>query len=264
MTRNEPPLLEISGLSVAFQGRQVLDRLDLRIFAGEIVGLIGESGAGKTVAALSILGLLPNEAAVLSGEIRYQGVNLLDLKKSELREVRGCGIGIVFQDPRTALNPVMRIDKQLFEGMRCRLGYSKEKALEESAGLLRAVGIQDPERCLRAYPHQLSGGMRQRVLVAAALSCKPRVLICDEITSSVDSIVQSQLLALLTRLRENWNVSILLITHDLRAAERVADRIAVMLQGKVVEEGNTEKIFGEPAHGFTRTLLASLPGLEKR
>ena len=171
---------------------------------------------------------------------------------------------MVFQDPQSALNPVMRIDQQLAEGMRYLLGYSKKKAREESERLLFSVGIQEPERCLRAYPHQLSGGMRQRVLIAAALSCKPDLLICDEITSSVDSIVQSQLLTLLGEIKNQFNTSILLITHNLRAIKRITDRIIVLLQGRVVEEGKTAEIFGRPAHAFTRSLIASLPSLKPR
>lgn len=261
---NERPLLQISGLTVAIQGREILNQLDLEIFAGEIAGLVGESGAGKTLTALAILGLLPSRAKILSGEIRYQGLNLLNLKANEMRQVRGGEIGIVFQDPRAALDPVMRIDKQLCEGMRFRLGYSRKRAVEESSRLLDAVGIEEPERCLKAYPHQLSGGMRQRILIAAALSCKPRVMVCDEITSSVDSIVQAQLLTLLVRLRKTLNISILLITHDLWVVRRISDRVSVLLQGKVVEEGATEQIFDRPTHPFTRTLIDSLPSFEQR
>lgn len=264
MSEQERPLLVISDLSVTLRGRKVLNGLDLKISDNEIVGFIGESGAGKTVTALTILRLLPSNAILTSGQIRYRGRNLIELSETEMRKLRGTEIGIVLQDPLTALNPVIRIDKQLSEGMRIRLGYSRRLAMEESERLLSAVGISNPQRCLQAYPHQLSGGMRQRILIASALSCKPRLLICDEITSSVDSIVQSQLLTLLKQLRNNLKLSILLITHNLRAAHRVADRICVLLEGKVVEEGRTDEIFEKPAHAFTRSLVSSVSRLEKR
>lgn len=261
MNKNKECLLEISRLSIAFPAKQVIDHLDLTICAGETVGLVGESGSGKTVVALSILGLLPVGASVLEGEIRYEGRNLLKLGGRALRELRGCGIGMIFQDPRSALNPVMRIEKQLLEGMRYRLGYSKGNAAQEGVNLLAKVGIEDPERCMAAYAYQLSGGMRQRVLIAMALSCKPRLLICDEITSSVDSIAESQLLTLLAQLRKNRQFSILLITHDLLVIRRLADRVSVLFRGRNVEEGSTEKILSQPSHPFTRTLIASSGGV---
>jgi ABC-type dipeptide/oligopeptide/nickel transport system ATPase component len=260
LTRDDGPLLEISGLSVVLRERRILDDLDLRIAAGEILALVGASGAGKTVTALAILGLLPPRARIEGGRILYQGRNLLKLEKKELREIRGCGIGMIFQDPRAALNPLMRIDQQLCEGMKYRLGYSKRQALEEGERLLEDVGIQEPKRCLKAYPHQLSGGMRQRITIAAAVSCSPQLLICDEITSSVDSIVQGRILLLLRRLSRHLKLSILLITHDLRAVRQTADRMAVMLDGKVVEEGCPRAILARPSHEFTRSLIAMTSG----
>lgn len=262
MNGDKAPLLKISSLSVAIEDREVLSQVDLTLLGGEILALVGQSGAGKTLTALAILGLLPPKAVVLSGKIEFQGRDLLLLRKDELRRERGCEIALVFQDPRTALNPVMRIDEQLAEGMRYRLQYSKQESLRESIRALTAVGIQDPERCLRSYPHQLSGGMRQRILLATALTCRPRLLICDEITSSVDCILQSQLLALLDRLRREHKTSILLITHNLWSARQIADRVSVLLRGRVVEEGSTESIFNQPKHAFTRHLISSHRMLE--
>jgi ABC-type dipeptide/oligopeptide/nickel transport system ATPase component len=258
LTKDGQPLLEISDLSVVFRGQRVLEKLNLEVGAGEIVGLLGESGAGKTVTALAILGLLPAYARIPSGEIRYQGRSLLEIPRKKLREIRGCEIGMIFQDPRAALNPVMRIDQQLCEGMIYRLAYSKQKALNEGSRLLEAVGIRDPSRCLNSYPHQLSGGMRQRVIIASALSCRPQLLICDEITSSIDSLLQSRILSLLGRLKHEMKISILLITHNLRVVRQIADRTAVMLGGKIIEEGETEKILKEPTQEFTRSLAATL------
>jgi ABC-type dipeptide/oligopeptide/nickel transport system ATPase component len=237
-----------------------VDSLYLKVFENEIVGLIGESGAGKTVTALAVLRLLPSEANFISGEILFRKNNLIDLTESEMRRLRGAEIGLVLQDPRSALNPLMRIDEQMSEGM----SYRGRKAWKTSGELLDKVGIPDPERCLKAYPHQLSGGMRQRVLIAAALACEPSLLICDEITSSVDSIVRSQLLALLNRLRKEEDVSILLITHNLMAVQQFANRVYVLVKGKVVEEGKTEEVFKEPSHPFTRSLISSAPTLELR
>lgn len=264
MNQQRKPLLELSALSIAIEGRKILDSLNLVVNTGEILGLVGESGAGKTMTALAILGLLPRRSIVKHGTINFQGRNLLKLPQRELRRLRGRRIGAVFQDSQGSFDPVMRIDQQICEGMRYHLHYTKKQALKEMTGLLEKVGIDDPLRCMIAYPYQLSGGMRQRVLIASALSCKPTLLICDEITSSVDSITQSRLMSLLARLRSDLNVSILLITHDLRAARRTADRIAVLLDGTVVEEGEAEKIFQTAAHPFTQTLIASLPGAQEK
>jgi ABC-type dipeptide/oligopeptide/nickel transport system ATPase component len=262
LNQNEEGLLDLLDLSVYFgearKGGAILDNITLQIARGEICGLVGESGAGKTLTALAILGLLP-PGAMATGEIRFQGRELLGLTEEKLREIRGCGIGMVFQEPQAALNPVMRIGQQLSEGMRYRLGYSKKKAEKHSLELLHSVGITEPERCLRSYAHQLSGGMRQRVLIASALSCDPELLICDEITSSVDSILEAQLLTLLTRLRRDRRVSILLITHNLSSVQKIADRVSVLLRGRIIEEGPVAAVFEQPSHRFTRTLIDAFP-----
>jgi ABC-type dipeptide/oligopeptide/nickel transport system ATPase component len=260
LNKNEKSLLEISGLTIAFASKQVIDDVDLKVCSGETVGLVGKSGSGKTMIALAILGLLPAGAVVRRGEILYQDRNLLKLSAKELRKLRGREIGLIFQEPRSALNPVMRIEEQLLEGMKFHLGYSKTEAVQEGLRFLSTVGIEDPERCMAAYAYQLSGGMRQRVLIAMALSCKPRLLICDEMTSSVDSITENQLLALLARIKDEENLSILLITHSLPPVRRLADRVAVLFQGKVVEEGSVERILGGASHPFTRTLMATNQG----
>ena len=257
------PLLELDELSVYLDQADVatVDRLTLSVKRGEILGVVGESGAGKTLTALAVLGLLPPGART-TGQVRFQGRELIGLAEEELRKIRGRRIGLVFQEPQTALNPVMRVGEQISEGMRYRLGYSKRKAEQCSLELLESVGIAEPERCLRSYAHQLSGGMRQRVLIASVLSCNPDLLICDEITSSVDSILEAQLLALLTHLREDRGISILLITHNLRSVRSIADRVCVLLRGRIVEEGKTAAVFERPAHSFTRTLIASFPNVD--
>ena len=258
MSQNEQALLEINNLSVVLREERVLDKLDLKIGRGETLGLLGASGAGKTMTAMAILGLLPPHARISSGEIWFQGRNLLKIPPKHLRKIRGSEIGMIFQDPQASLNPLVRIDEQLCEGMIHHMGFSKTRALNEGWRLLEAVGIQDPSACLGAYPHQLSGGMRQRVIIASAVSCHPQLLICDEITSSLDSLLQRRILLLLERLKHHMELSILLITHDLHSVLQVADRTAVMLDGKVIEEGETEKIFSQPTQEFTKSLAATL------
>jgi len=227
-----PPLIRISGLTVLYQAnwgeKPALDRFDLVINNGEIVGLMGPSGCGKTTVVLSVLGLLPPTAAVTAGSIQFLGQDLLNLNEKIFRKIRGREIGVVFQEPGASLNPVMKIGSQLCEGMRWHLKISRKEARERALDLLEETGIQDPASCLEAYPHQLSGGMQQRVLIASAVACRPRLLICDEPTSALDMIVQTRVLDLLKRLQKKMDLSILLISHDLLAIERIASRIETM------------------------------------
>ena len=264
---NEPiePLLEISQLSVEFAGRReshrALENVGFQLARGETFGLVGESASGKTLTALAILRLLPAGARMVSGEILYDGTDLRQITEGQMHRIRGREIGIVFQDPLTALNPVMRIDTQLSEGMIYHLAYSKQEASLRGKRLLREVGIPDPDQCLRSYPHQLSGGMRQRVLIASALSCQPKLLICDEITSALDTVTQAQLLTLLDRLKKALDLSILFISHDLRAVSQIADRVAVMRNGRILEEGSAADVFERPVNSYTRNLMRSYAGI---
>jgi ABC-type dipeptide/oligopeptide/nickel transport system ATPase component len=234
----------------------VLSDVNLEIATGETLGLVGDSGAGKTMTALSILRLLPVGAEV-SGQILYDGDDLLQMPDKTLRGIRGREIGVIFQDPLAALDPLMRIDHQLTEGMIYHLASTKRTAVQQAAGLLAEVGIADPESCLRSYPHQLSGGMRQRALIAGALSCGPRLLICDEITSSLDAVTQLQLLALLRNLRTRQELSILFISHNLRVVSGISDRITVMQNGRVLESGTAKDIFQNPASEHAANLTAA-------
>jgi ABC-type glutathione transport system ATPase component len=229
------PLLQVDDLSISYvsngSDRLVLKAVNLDVGKGETVGVTGESGCGKTTMALALLRLLPSNAQVRNGRIMFSQQDLLELDRNQLNQVRGREIGFVFQEPLTALNPVMRIEAQVCEGMRHHLGLSKDAARMRAIDLLSKVGIADGSRCLEAYPHQISGGMRQRVLIASALCCEPKLLICDEPSSSLDRPTQFKLMETMVQLKESQNLSILLISHDLEMLEGVADRVVVMAGG---------------------------------
>lgn len=228
MNNTDRSLLEMRSLalsSVQPKKEELFRDFSLRMEKGELVGLAGYSGSGKTTLALATLGLLPDGLQVSAGRILFLDKDLLALEEAEWRSIRGARIGMVFQEPASAMNPLIRIDKQLCEGMRHHLRLSREEALERATRLLSEVGIQDPGQCLGAYPHQLSGGMRQRVLIAAALSCEPDLLICDEPTSALDVTIQAQLVHLLARVAKNSDLAILFISHDLPLLSGISDRI---------------------------------------
>lgn len=258
------PLLDVRGLGVAF-GRAaaavpVVEGVDLQVARGETVCLVGESGCGKSVTARALLGLLPSPPAVVRADwLRLGDTDLTRCTPGELRAVRGRRVGFAFQEPMVALNPVVRIGTQLAEAPRAHLGVSRREAAQRAEELLRAVGIPEPELRLRAYPHQLSGGMRQRVMLAAALSADPELLIADEPTTALDVSVQAQILALIEDLRRERSLGVLLITHDLAVVAQVAHRVVVLYAGQVVEEASAEALFACAAHPYTRGLLASLP-----
>ncbi|WP_244486862.1 ABC transporter ATP-binding protein [Aurantimonas sp. Leaf443] len=258
------PLLSVENLSVAFhQGGRTsvaVDGVSFTIGKGETLALVGESGSGKSVSALSILKLLPYPSASHpSGAIRYNGENLLDEDESDLRRVRGNRISMIFQEPMSSLNPLHTIERQVGEVLRLHRGFSQAKARERTIELLTEVGIRDPESRLGAYPHQLSGGQRQRVMIAMALANEPDLLIADEPTTALDVTVQAQILAILKTLQAERGMAMLFITHDLGIVRRIADRVCVMLKGRIVEEGPTAAIFAEPRHDYTRHLLAAEP-----
>ncbi len=258
------PLISVRDLSVSFTQDQkesiAVDRISFDINAGETVALVGESGSGKSVSALSILKLLPYPAASHpSGEIFFNGKNLLGLGERDLRSVRGNDITMIFQEPMTSLNPLHTIEQQIGEILSIHQGMGQAAARTRTIQLLTQVGIQEPERRLGAYPHQLSGGQRQRVMIAMALANDPALLIADEPTTALDVTVQAQILALLAKLKAERNMSMLFITHDLGIVRKIADRVCVMKDGKIVETGVTTKIFDNPQHEYTRHLLAAEP-----
>ena len=257
------PLLSIHDLTIAF-GRKpnqtiVTDRVGFDIMQGEILSLVGESGCGKSVTALSILGLLPRQASVLSGEILFDGKNLAALSEKELDQIRGNGISMIFQDIMYSLNPVLSIGTQMCEGMRRHLDLSLESARQRAVELLTRTGLPQADSVMHKYPHQLSGGQRQRVMIAMALACRPKLLIADEPTTALDVTIQLQIMNLLQELRQENDMSILLITHDIGLVNEYADRVVVMYAGQCIETGSTQEVLSAPAHAYTSTLLRSVP-----
>lgn len=257
------PLLSIHGLTIAFGKKQnqsiVTDQVGFDIQPGEILSLVGESGCGKSVTALSILGLLPRQASVLSGEILFNGQNLLALPEKELDMIRGNGISMIFQDIMYSLNPVFTIGTQMCEGMMRHLGISREEARHRAMELLTRTGLPQAETVMRKYPHLLSGGQRQRVMIAMALACRPRLLIADEPTTALDVTIQLQIMNLLRELQQENEMSILLITHDIGLVNEFADRVVVMYAGQCIESGSTHDVLTSPAHAYTSALLRSVP-----
>lgn len=251
-------LLEVRDLRVGFPDTgdaPIVDGLSLDISPGEIVALVGESGSGKSLSALSLIRLLPRGAAITGGSIRYAGEDLLTMSPAALNRVRGGGIGMLFQQPHMMLDPTSRVGIQVAEPARLHAALGRMAAQERAIELLREVGIPEPRLRARAYSHQLSGGMAQRIMIAAALSGDPRLLIADEPTTALDVTVQAQILRLLDRQRRQRNLAILLITHDLAVVSAIADRIAVMYAGRIVEEGVTQQILETPQHPYTRALV---------
>jgi peptide/nickel transport system ATP-binding protein len=258
------PVLEVDGLRVGFANEagvtQAVDGISLALDAGEVLAIVGESGSGKSVTALSIMGLAGAGARV-EGSVRLEGQELLGAAEEELREVRGAQIGMVFQDPSSSFNPVYRVGNQIDEAIRAHRALSAAETRELTLQTLAAVGVSDPERLTGCYPHQLSGGMGQRAMIAMALALEPTVLIADEPTTALDVTIQAQVLALLARLNRERDLATILITHDLGVVAEVADRVVVMRGGRVVEEGSLDQIFYEPQHSHTRELLEALTRL---
>ncbi len=259
-------LLEVTDLRTSFFIRsgelRVIDGIDLTIEEGEILGLAGETGSGKSVTAYSIIRLLKKPGRVVGGRVLWEGRDLLGISEQKLqREIRGRQISMIFQSTREALNPVIKVGKQLNQVLTIRRGLGRERAHQEAVALLRRVHISEPERRLNAYPHELSGGMAQRIMIALALSCQPRLLIADEPTTALDVTTQYQIVQLLRELREETGMAILLITHDLALAAELCDRIAVLYAGRLAEVGSVEHIFTSPRHPYTKALLSSRPRL---
>ncbi|MEV4620154.1 ABC transporter ATP-binding protein [Asanoa sp. NPDC049573] len=256
-------LLRIDGLSVEFPGGvRAAREVTLDVRAGETLAVVGESGSGKSVTALAVLGLLPETAKVTAGRIEFDGVDLLRCRPRRLNELRGGAIAMVYQDPLTALNPVLTVGRQIEEALRRHLGLGRRAAAGRAAELLDLVGIPQPGQRLKDYPHQFSGGMRQRVVIAMAISCDPRLIIADEPTTALDVTMQAQILHLLRRLRDDLGTSLMLISHDVGVVAGLADRVAVMYAGRVVERGSAAEVIGAPNHPYGRGLLASVPRID--
>jgi len=261
-------LLAVEDLAVSFgrAGRRVrvLDGISFAIEPGEILGVVGESGSGKTVTALALARLLGEQGTIERGRILLDGRDLAALSAEEMTDVRGRDLAMIFQEPMTSLNPLLKAGFQVAEVLMEHLGLARAEAMRRAVGLLDQVGIADAARRAEAYPHQLSGGMRQRVMIAMALACKPKLLIADEPTTALDVTIQAQILTLLRDLRDRTGAAILLITHDLGVIAETVDRVLVMYAGEIVEEAPVERLFAAPAHPYTRLLLRSIPSVEAK
>jgi oligopeptide/dipeptide ABC transporter ATP-binding protein len=263
---NDQRVLEIRDLKTYFftyEGvAKAVDGVTYQLAKGEPLGVVGESGCGKSVTALSILRLIPiPPGKIVGGEILFKGKNLIDLSEEEMRKIRGNRISMIFQEPMTSLNPVFTIGNQIQETIKLHQGLSKRESLEKAIEMLRLVNIPSPERCVNQYPHELSGGMRQRAMIAMSLACNPEILIADEPTTALDVTIQAQILDLLNKLKEELGMAIILITHNLGVIAETVNRVLVMYAGKIVEEAKTKTLFENPQHPYTGGLLKSIPRL---
>jgi peptide/nickel transport system ATP-binding protein len=263
------PLLSIRNLKVEFSTRKgrvtALDGISLDLMPGETLGIVGESGCGKSITALATMGLIPNPPGeITGGEIMFDGEDITHADPKRLRALRGADISMIFQEPMTSLNPVFTAGDQIAEAIMLHQSASKAEADKMAVELLRTVGIPEPERRAAAYPHELSGGMRQRVMIAMAISCRPRVLIADEPTTALDVTVQAQIFDLMREIQEKFGVAIMLITHDMGAIAEMADQVVVMYAGRVVEKGSADSILDTPRHPYTRGLIGCIPVLGKQ
>jgi len=260
-----PHLLEVNNLQTQFPTRsglvRAVDGVSFHLDRGELLGLVGESGCGKSITALSVMRLIAAPGRIVNGEILFDGKDLLRLSDAEMRQMRGDDIAMIFQDPMTSLNPVYTVGEQIAEALRLHRKLSRKDARLATIEAMREVAIPDPSRRVDDYPHQLSGGMRQRVMIAMALACNPKLLIADEPTTALDVTIQAQILELLNELRKQRDLAVLLITHDLGVVAEVADRVAVMYTGRIVEQSPVDELFARPKHPYTEGLLRSVPKL---
>lgn len=263
MTSNDKPLLEVKGLKTYFYTEEgvvrAVDGVDFEVYPGEVLGIVGESGCGKSVTSLSIMRLISKPGRVDAGEILLDGEDLLKFPEDEMIKVRGNRISMIFQQPQTALNPVFKVGEQLAEVLDVHQGLGREAGWQRAINLLKMVGVPDPERRVEAYPHELSGGMAQRVMIAMALACVPELLIADEPTTALDVTIQAQILDLMRDMRKEMNTSVILITHDLGVVAEMAERVAVMYAGEIVEQTDVNSLFDEPMHPYTQGLIGSIP-----
>ncbi|MEZ5858267.1 MAG: ABC transporter ATP-binding protein [Geminicoccaceae bacterium] len=257
------PLLEVEGLTVSIGGIVILDDLSFRVAPGEILGIVGESGSGKSMTALSIMRLLPDGAEVSATQLRLEGEDILGAREARLEELRGRAMGMIFQEPMTALNPVMTVGEQIMETVQRHLKVPRREARERAIEALRRVGIPSPEQRVDDYPHRLSGGMRQRVMIAMALVCRPRLLIADEPTTALDVTIQAQILDLMLGLQDEYRMGIILISHDLGVVSAFTDRVLIMYMGQVLEDARADDVFSDPKHPYTEGLLASIPPVDR-
>lgn len=262
MNKNKP-LLEVKGLKTYFYTEdgvvRAVDGVNFEVYPGEVLGIVGESGCGKSVTSLSIMRLISKPGKIDDGEILLDGENLLNLTEEQMTKVRGNRISMIFQQPQTALNPVFRVGEQLAEVLNVHQDLGKEAGQKRAVELLKMVGVPDPARRVEAYPHELSGGMAQRVMIAMALACVPELLIADEPTTALDVTIQAQILDLMRQMRKDMGTSVILITHDLGVVAEMAERVAVMYAGEIVEQTDVNSLFDEPMHPYTQGLIGSIP-----
>ena len=263
----EPLLLEVKDLNIEFHDHLIPETVvydfNLELKAGEIVGLVGESGSGKSMSALAIAGLLSRRDMHKRGQILFDGLDLLTCERSQLRKIQGNEISMIFQEPMTSLNPVKRIGWQIEESLRIHTELNKEERYQKAIEMMKEVELPDPERLYRQYPHELSGGMRQRVMIAAAMICNPRILIADEPTTALDVTIQAQIVELLKRMNREKQTSILFISHDLSLVKQLCERVLVMKGGYIVETGLTQEVFEHPKEEYTKRLIAAIPKVER-
>lgn len=260
-------LLEVKDLTVEFRTLEgtvhAVDGLNYELKAGGTLGIVGESGSGKSVSSLQIMQLVaPAPGNRVSGEILYQGKNLLKCSEKEMQKIRGNDISMIFQEPMTSLNPIVTCGKQIAEALRLHKGLNKKEAMKEATEMMRAVGIANPEQRAKQYPHQMSGGMRQRIMIAMALACRPQILIADEPTTALDVTIQAQILDLMRDLNEKYKTAIIMITHDLGVVSELCENIVVMYTGQIMEHASTEQLFKDPLHPYTKGLLKAIPKIE--
>lgn len=263
----EPLLLEVKDLNIEFHDHLIPETVvydfDLELKAGEIVGLVGESGSGKSMSALAIAGLLSRRDMHKRGQILFDGLDLLTCERSKLRKIQGNEISMIFQEPMTSLNPVKRLGWQIEESLRIHTELNKEERYQKAIEMMKEVELPDPERLYRQYPHELSGGMRQRVMIAAAMICNPRILIADEPTTALDVTIQAQIVELLKRMNREKQTSILFISHDLSLVKQLCERVLVMKAGYIVETGLTQEVFAHPKEEYTQRLIAAIPKVKR-
>lgn len=261
-------LLEVKNLSVAFgndkQSVTVIDDLTFSLNKGETLGIVGESGSGKSVTSLAVMRLLPKETARVSGEVRLDGTDLLQLSDKQMQDIRGNRISMIFQEPMTSLNPIQTCGKQIMEPMFLHTDIKKDEAKQKALELLRLCGIPDPEQRFTEYPHQMSGGMRQRIMIAMALACNPEILIADEPTTALDVTIQAQILELMKDIRQKTDMSVIMITHDLGIVTDFCDRVLIFYTGQVVEGGSVRELFTDPKHPYTQGLLKAIPRIDRQ
>jgi oligopeptide/dipeptide ABC transporter ATP-binding protein len=266
-TKNAQPLLEVSNLKTYFYTEdgtvKAVDGVNFHVSPGEVLGLVGESGCGKSVTSLSVMRLVGVPGKIVEGEVEFDGINLLELPEDEMVKMRGDRMSMIFQQPQNSLNPVFTVGEQVAEVFEIHRDYSKEEAWEQSVELLRLVGIPDPDQKAHAYPHEMSGGQAQRVMIAMALALNPRLLIADEPTTALDVTIQAQILDLMRDMRERTDTAVILITHDLGVIAEMADRVSVMYAGSIVEQTDVTTLFEQPLHPYTQGLIESIPVLGK-